>query len=460
MNPLVYVGIAVGAVIAIIAVLSYLRRVVDPNQVHIVQSAKSTTSYGISSSNGNVYYAWPSWIPVFGITTVILPVSNFDLSVNNYDAYDQDRVPLVADVAAFFRIEDTNVAAQRVSSIQELTNQLELITQGAIRTILASHTIDQIMMERDTFGDSFTKAVAPELAGWGVVPVKNLELMDIRDANGSKVIENIMAKKKSHIEMESRVEVAENHKLAQKAEIEAKKEVDLKQIDAKKLVDIQDIDAKQLVDQQGIEANRIVDLQEQEAKRIVGEKTADQERTVGMALETSKQDVAEQAAVTAEKDMAVVQVNTVRQAEITREQATVDMETQQINTVRQAEIDREQAEIGLEEAEFSAAAVEKEGAAQASVRKQLFEADNALEIRLNVQKDMTIGVAQALADGNTNLVPEVYIGGNNGEGADGGPTNAVDTLAKIMTMNLVHNTDNNDDNDTAGARKVAKSFSK
>jgi len=46
-----------------------------------------------------------------------------------------------------------------------------------------------------------------------------MELMDIRDAQGHANIANIMAKKSSHIEMESRTEVAKNRQLAETAEI-------------------------------------------------------------------------------------------------------------------------------------------------------------------------------------------------------------------------------------------------
>jgi len=42
------------------------------------------------------------------------------------------------------------------------------------------------------------------------------------------------------------------------------------------------------------------------------------------------------------------------------------------------------------------------------------------------------------------LVPEVYIGGSNGTDGDGGATSSIDTLAKIMTMNLVQNADETD----------------
>jgi len=419
-NVWAVVGTAVVVGVLLLAVvLSYLRRVVNPNQVHIVQSSKTTTSYGISTKNGNVYYAWPSWIPVLGVTTVVMPVSNFDLSLNGYEAYDQDKVPFKVDVTSFFMIENTNVAAQRVSSIAELNDQLMSIVQGAVRTILATYTIDDIMLKREIFGDAFTKAVTPQLEGWGVVPVKNLELMDIRDANDSHVIHNIMAKKKSHIEMESRVEVANNNQKAEEAEIAARQEVDLKAINAKQFVDLRDV----------------------EAKRVVGEKTADQERTVGLASEKSRQEVAAEQAVTAERDMAVRRVNALRQAEIERDQAAVE----------------------LDQAGFRADAVVREGTAEATKRKLIFEADNALEVRLQMQKETSIGVAKALAEGGVSLVPKVFIGGNTGEGGESGSSSAIDTLVKIMAMNMATTANipnDDDDNVTDLLAKATRSYTK
>jgi flotillin len=380
MNVIMLVGAVIASVIVVGGITAALFRVVvETNKVFIVQRKKSTTSYGKGKESGNVFYKWPAWFPMIGVSTIELPVSNFDLSLSNYEAYDQDRVPFVIDVTAFFRIDNTNVAAQRVSTTAELNDQLIQIIQGAVRTILASHSIDDIMMKRETFGNAFTKAVAPELEGWGVIPVKNLELMDIRDAKESQVIHNIMAKKKSHIEMESRLEVAENGRAAQEGEIQAQQQVQLKAVDA---------------------------------ERIVGEKTAEKDKTVGIANEKQKQDVAEEAAITAEKDMGVVRVN----------------------TVRKAEIDREQSEINLGEAEFQAAAVLKQGEAEAEVRTKIFKADSALEIRLKYQMDTSVGVARELAQGDIDLVPEIFIGGG-GTGAEGGST-AVETLTKLMTVGL------------------------
>ena len=281
-----------------------LRRVVSTNEVHIVQSSKLTTSYGKDTSNGTTYYEWPSWIPVIGVTKIVLPVSVFDLDLTDYEAYDKGRLPFRVDIKAFFRISDSNLAAQRVASFDELHKQLKAIVQGAVRTILASNEIESIMQGRATFGEQFTHEVSTQLTNWGVVAVKNIELMDIRDSQSSAVIHNIMEKKKSYIEMESRTEVASNMKTAQIAEIEAQRETDMK---------------KQLALQQ------------------VGIQTATKEREVGIANEQSTQAIQEEQRVTKEKEMAVIKVAEVNQAEINKQVQVVKAEQDKQTGIIQAE---------------------------------------------------------------------------------------------------------------------------
>ena len=297
--------IALGVVLAVAVVLAILyRKVVSTNMVHIVQSNKRTTPYGTGLEGGNVYYRWPSWIPRIGITVIELPVSNFDLSLDGYEAYDADRVPFMVDVTAFFRISNTAIAAQRVASISELEVQLTQIVQGAVRKVLAGDKIDSIMLERSKFGEAFTTEVVEQLKQWGVEPVKSMELMDIRDGSGSKVISNIMAKKTSQIEMESRRDVAENMRLAEVAEINAKREID---------------------------------IQRQQAEQAVGERTAEKEKMVGIADQLARQEVLSQEKETRERDMAVRRVEEVRQAEIQRDKQVVAADQEKQTTVIVAE---------------------------------------------------------------------------------------------------------------------------
>ncbi|MDH5722158.1 MAG: SPFH domain-containing protein [Alphaproteobacteria bacterium] len=260
-----------------------------------------------------------------------MPVSVFDLHLNAYEAYDVGRVPFVVDIVAFFRINDSNMAAQRVESFRELEGQLLAIVQGAVRTILASHDIDRIMLERSIYGEQFTEAVKDQLVSWGVVPVKNIELMDIRDAEGNYVVHNIMEKKKSLIEMESRREVAENIKNAEIAEIDAKRERDIR---------------------------------DEQAQQAVGEREAEKIKVVGIANENAQQEIKEQQRITKEKEMAVIQVNDVKRAEITKEMNIVKADEDKISTILRAE-------GNLEAKKKEAEGIKVEGIARADAEKAM-----------------------------------------------------------------------------------------
>lgn len=303
------------------------RRVVSTNEVHIVQSRGTTTSYGKDTGNGNVYYQWPAWLPFIGISKIVLPTSVFDLDLNSYEAYDQGRLPFVVDVKAFFRISESNVAASRVPSFAELHEQLKAIVQGAVRTILASNGIEEIMQGRSKFGNEFTKEVAEQLKHWGVEAVKNIELMDIRDSKESFVIKNIMEKKKSFIEMESRQEVANNKRQAEMSEIVARREVD---------------------------------LQKQEAAQTVGLRTVEANRQVNIANQQAEQAIKDQNKITTEKEMSVIKVKEVKAAEITREvlivKAQQDKEVAVLNAEGKLEAKRKESEGITVEGEAKAAA--------------------------------------------------------------------------------------------------------
>ncbi len=373
MMPIILVILSVILVLFLIAIV--LRRVVETNEVHIVQSSKKTTSYGKDTVNGNTYYEYPSWLPVLGVTKIVLPVSVFDLELLSYEAYDVGRVPFIVDVTAFFRISDTNQAAQRVQNFNELNAQLLSITQGAVRTVLASCDIDEIMLERSKFGEQFTKEVEGQLKSWGISTVKNIELMDIRDSEGSHVIRNIMDKKKSLIEMQSRIEVAENLKTAEIAEIEAVKERD---------------------------------LQQQSAEQSVGERTAEKDRAVNVANEQASQKILDQKKVTAEKDMEVIKVQEVKQAEINKNVSIVKAEEDKDTTILIAE-------GALEETKRVAEGIRLEGDAKAEAERAMQLAPVRAQIELAqeigenegyqhylisieaVQANKEVGISQAAA---------------------------------------------------------------
>lgn len=351
----------------------FLRRVVPTNMVHIIQSGKSTISYGRGKEAGNTYYEWPTWIPIIGIEVTEFPESIFDVTLEKYDAYDKGRLPFIVDVKAFFRIEHSETAAQRVKDFQELQQQLHAILQGSVRKILATTELEKIMQERSIFGQQFTDEVRAQLVEWGVIPVKNIEFMDIRDVANGNVIANIMAKEKSRIERESREAVAENTRLAETAEVQARREVDLRK---------------------------------QEANQAVGEKTAQAKQAIGVADEKSKQEIAGQAAVTAEKQQGVNRVNEVKQAEIKQSVAVVNAEAAKKVAVTNAEAAKEVL-IVTADGEKTSTITEAEGKLQAQLK-------NAEGIKAEGEAKGSAEQALLMAPVNSQIALAKEIGENEG----------------------------------------------
>ena len=373
LSPIVIIAVVLFLITAgLLRWVLSLRCVIPTSQVHVVQRANKTISYGKAAQTetnktGNVYYRFPSWLPILGVTVTILDTGIFDRDLKDYEAYDKDRLPFMVDVKTFFRINDFDAASVRVTDMKELKEQLDGIVQGAVRSLLAKEDLESIMSERNKYGKQFTEEVAPQLKEWGVETVKNIELMDIRDSRDSKVIQNIMAKKKSQIEMESRTTVAENSKKANQAEIESQKDVALKQ---------------------------------QDAEREVGLRTAEVQQEVGIANEKANQEVQAQVKVTAEKEMEVQRVREVKAAEIQKQAAEVkaaqDKEVATIN----AETAVVKTEADKKVAILNAEANQKQTILNAEAQKQQIElkAEADLVTAQNEAKGTEAkGKAQALA---------------------------------------------------------------
>ncbi len=367
-----------------------LRRVVPTNRVDIVQSSGKTTSYGKDRANGNVYYAWPSWLPFIGVTVTHFPESVFTVELKDYAAYDVGRLPFLVDIMGFFRIGDSDKAAHRVADFAELQVQLHSVMESTVRSVLASARLEDIMQDRVVLAGEFTAAINASLAEWGVTTVKDIAFMDIRDQPvqglepNQGVIANIMAKEKSRIARESRVVQAANQQAAQTAEIEA---------------------------------NREVGMRQQEAALQVGQAQALAEKGVGIAEQQAKQEVLSEAKTTAEREMEVKQVTNVRSAEIARSVAEVSADQARKVMVVNADAERQRLETiatgTLEAAKRGAEGTKVKGEAEGAALQAIKLAEVAPQITLaekiggnegyqtylvrieQVRASQAIGIAQA-----------------------------------------------------------------
>ena len=267
------------------------RKVVPTNEMHIVQRANSTTTYGKDQQGGNSYFNWYSWLPIIGIKRIILPATIFDITIDNYEAFDNGRVPFKVNVKGFFRIENFNLAAERLESMNELKEQLTAIVSSAIRVVLANKEINDILAERSSLGKEFMDAIIDDLKDFGVTCTKNIELMDITDSENSKIIYNIQKKKESEIERDARLAIALNEKEAKTKEIEA---------------------------------NKAIEIAEAMKKQEVGKQNVAAEKNVKMEEEKANQEINEQKQITIEKEMSVLKTSEIEKAKIEKEKAEIE----------------------------------------------------------------------------------------------------------------------------------------
>ncbi len=435
------VGGVIFAFVIIFSIFLYialtLRVVVPTNMVHIVQRAKTTTSYGRGKAAGNVYYAFPEWIPVIGLSTIDFPESNFDVNLSDYEAYDAERLPFLVDISAFFRIDDSEIAAQRISSFPELKDQLLIVLQGSVRRILATNRLEGIMEGRSELGEQFTLEVAEQIKEWGVVTVKSIEFMDIKDsrANNSTVIANIMAKEQSRIDRESRIVVAENNKEAQIKEINTKKEVE---------------------------------IQNQEAIQLVGQRTANAEKEIGISQEQSKQQILLEAKITTENEMAVKMVNEVKTAEIAKETEIIKTQQEKITAELRAEAEK-QVQITTAEGDRASKVTRAVGDKESMIKIAEGEKQSA---DLNSQAIRAVGIAQGEADQAILMAPvnsQIILAKEIGENQNyqdylikieqiKGQVEIGTAMSKALEQADIKVISNGQDNKLAGISKIADTF--
>lgn len=351
-STMILMGVPVLIALLITLWLFTLRRIVPTNVVHILQRGKETVSYGVGKGD-NVYYHFPAWIPIIGVSVREMPVSNFDIDLHEYSAYDKERLPFLVDVKAFFHIKDTNKAAEKVESFTQLKEQLENVVKGAVRSILAQNTLDEIMEKRGIFGEQFTASVNADLTNWGVESIKNIELMDIKDAGKSTVIQQIMAKKMSAIDAESRTAIAENKMKAENAELDSKQAIAIKAADTEKMMGEAEALSSQAVAIAKAKASEVSGIAQQQAGARIAESakdTIEKQMEVERTKQTKLADIAKEKAIIESKQLAEqMQIS----AEADQRKLEIDTNAQKMKIETDAEAHKVAAEKSAEARKIS-----------------------------------------------------------------------------------------------------------
>lgn len=299
--------------------------------------------------NKVAYYAIPSWVPIIGRQIQKMPLNMIEISVPDFETFDKERAKFNCDVKAYVYIKDVITAAKRFpGSIENLKSQMSFVIQGATRQVTTQKQIREILTDREGIRDMTRDRVKKEVDEWGL-ELSDLEVLDFKDAKGSSVITDISSIKHAEINSDARQKNAEQFKMARLKEAET----------------------------------------EEEAKK----RELQKDENVGIREKTKNQKVAIEDQKAQEELMKVLQINTVRKAEIEKEALIQESEGK-----KQALI---MAGAGKAEADKLILFAEAEGLSKkADAMKKI--AESALGVR-EIEMKEKIGVELAKAYQNADI---------------------------------------------------------
>lgn len=144
---------------------------------------------------------------VFGVVPFVDSVRLVDCRIVTLDiprrqAITKDNVPVALDGVIFMRVEDPGLAITRVQSYQHAIQQY---AQTALRDIVGSMTLDEILADREKVGKKIEEMVEVEIDGWGL----DVAAIRIQDIELPEDLKRVMARQAS-AEREKRANITKS----------------------------------------------------------------------------------------------------------------------------------------------------------------------------------------------------------------------------------------------------------
>ena len=359
--------------------------IVSPSEAHLVvtPNKKFVACADEAIGEKRSYYAIPSWIPGFGRKVKVMDITIKDLTMI-HETVEKNQARYNVKSSTKYRIRDVKTASETYINDTELHEQLSGILHSAIRAVTIRYDIQEARAQKAKMATEVEKEIEKDFSTYGT-QICSFQLVDIQDTADSKIISNISRRREVEIESETRQVNAEKMKQAVMKEAES--------TEASK--------------------KREIERDESIAKR-------EQDKVMAVAVQEK---------LARDKQMDVVKISTIRQAEIDKEKAIVkanqDAETQKIIKEQQRLIGEGTRMKMEQEALGDYAKTFQAGKANADAKELLQKAlqkfdDNAIralvaEKIVDMQTQVGVKSAEALKEAEL----KIFVGGNSaGQGFD------------------------------------------
>lgn len=371
--------------IAVILAFAWYR-IVAPSEAHLVVTPRGrfvvSPDPKISLTNRRMYFAIPKYIPFFGRVIRALDVTIKELVIEQ-ETYEKNQARYMVKSSAKYRITDVQRAAETFTNDADLKQQLVEVIRASVRAVTVKYDVVDARAQKKAMEEEIRAEMTDDLGKWGLQLV-NFQLVDFQDTKDSAIISDISKRREKEIEATTRERNAEKEKSAR--------------------------------------------IKEAESDEKAKQREIERDQRVGEQQQMKAQKVSEQEKLAKEKAYAVIQVETIRQADIDREQAQINaLQKKEVAAVIKEEqkLFGEGERLRLEEvAKGNAAAIRESGFAEAEAldKKQLALnkfGDGAIraltaEQVVTMQKEVGIAAATALEKADV----KVFAGGE-GDGKQG-----------------------------------------
>jgi len=407
-------GISILIVLLVILILAVFLafawyRIVPPSEAHLVVTPRSrfvvSPDENVATNKRKTYFAIPNFIPFFGRVVRQLDVTIKELVIEQ-ETYEKNQARYMVKSSTKYRISDVRQAAETFINNEELKKQLVEVIRASVRAITVKYDVVDARASKKKMEEEIRAEMTDDLNKWGLNLV-NFQLVDFQDTEDSAIISDISKRREKEIEAVTRERNAEKEKSAR--------------------------------------------VKEAESDEKARQREIERDQKVGEQEQLKLQKISEQQKLAKEKEYSVIEVETVRQAEINKKQAQIDAEKQKdvARVIREEQhLIGEGEKLRLQEvAKGNAAGVREKGFAEADAldKKQIAlnkfgdAAIRALTAEQIVAMQQEVGVAAAKALERANV--RVFAGGEGDgkQGFDLGKMISAVTVSNDETANAVMN---------------------
>jgi flotillin len=240
MPAIAIVGIAVGSVIVLVAIVFRLMwRVAEPNQALIISGLREhTTTEGIGESMGFRIVTGKGTLVAPGVQQVrrlSLDLRETELEI---DCVTQQGIPVGIRGVVIFKVGDdyasiANAARRFLDQQDQMEKRVHNVFAGHLRAIVGSMTVEEMIRDREKLTQLTRESSGTEMEKLGLI-VDSLQVQEIDDPTG--YIQNLAAPHAAAVQREARIaaahadrEATENEQQADALKAAARRESQIKQ---------------------------------------------------------------------------------------------------------------------------------------------------------------------------------------------------------------------------------------